>query len=318
MYTVDEILNGRFINEDEFTTMELLQIIIAGTDEGDCQELVALAKELLPPLQISFSGGRTSAYLCKLIKDYNIPVKFVYMDTGAEHPKTYDFIRNVNNFLNLDLICLRGRFNTPLGKGNNFEIVTPDSLKWDLSIWGEMMQKYSTPYFKGEFCTDRMKTGIFKKWQKQTFGNYPPVILGIRADEPKRLNTKNPDVIHMAYLFPDVEKQDVLEWWEDQDFNLDIPEYLGNCLFCIKKNPKKVALAIKAEPEMYEEFSKALKCPMIRPAPNGRQQDIMYRGHLSLDGIAYLYGTEDENELKIRAGMEKDTNLCSESCEIQF
>jgi len=40
---------------------------------------------------VSFSGGRTSAYLCSLIKGLHPDAVFVFMDTGAEHPETYDF-----------------------------------------------------------------------------------------------------------------------------------------------------------------------------------------------------------------------------------
>jgi 3'-phosphoadenosine 5'-phosphosulfate sulfotransferase (PAPS reductase)/FAD synthetase len=44
---------------------------------------------------VSFSGGRTSAYLCKIMIDKfgKDNVDFIYMDTGAEHPKTYEFIK---------------------------------------------------------------------------------------------------------------------------------------------------------------------------------------------------------------------------------
>ena len=45
----------------------------------------------------SFSGGRTSAYLCKLLleKFGKDNVEFVFMDTGAEHPETYSFIKKM-------------------------------------------------------------------------------------------------------------------------------------------------------------------------------------------------------------------------------
>nr|WP_118090153.1 phosphoadenosine phosphosulfate reductase family protein [Vibrio cholerae] len=314
-YCFEDVLNNRNLHDHEFTLLEKLQLLISAVDQGYEAAELYIREVLLPDvIRVNFSGGRTSAYLCMLIKKYNLPVVFVYMDTGAEHPKTYDFIKQVDKFLDLNLTVIQGVFDTPLGKGNNYKTVHVESLKWDLSIWQGMMQKYSTPYFKGEFCTDRMKTGIVKAWDRNVYGTDLPCILGIRADEPRRLKLQN-NIIHMGHLFPEVEKQDILDWWEEQPFNLEIPEHLGNCVFCIKKNPKKVALAIKDEPELYREFSELLRCPLIRKAPNERQQDIMYRGHLGLDGIAYLYATEDREELKDRIGKEIDTNNCSESCE---
>ena len=91
---------------------------------------------------VSFSGGRTSAYLCYLMKEkFGDEVDFVYMDTGAEHPKTYDFIRKVNDEFKLNLTCLRTDFSSPLGAGNGFTVVDIDSIAPDLKPFSEMMAK---------------------------------------------------------------------------------------------------------------------------------------------------------------------------------
>ena len=55
---------------------------------------------------VSFSGGRTSAYLCSLIKKLHHDAVFVFMDTGAEHPQTYEFIKQCNDYFGLNLVCL--------------------------------------------------------------------------------------------------------------------------------------------------------------------------------------------------------------------
>lgn len=139
---------------------------------------------------VSFSGGETSAYLCKAMIDKfgRENVDFVFMDTGAEHPKTYEFIKNVNNHFNLNLTCLRGDFSLPIGSGVGFRVVHIDDCKPDLKPYKEMMSKYGVPYIGGMFCTDRMKLRVFRKYcdDKYGKGNYE-TWLGIRADEPARL-----------------------------------------------------------------------------------------------------------------------------------
>ena len=139
---------------------------------------------------VSFSGGRTSAYLCKIMIETfgRDNVDFIYMDTGAEHQKTYDFIRNVNREFGLDLVCLRGDFTRPLGAGVGYSIVDIDSLKPDLLPFTSMISKYGVPYIGGMFCTDRMKLKPFKKYCDHTYGkkNYE-TWLGIRFDEPSRI-----------------------------------------------------------------------------------------------------------------------------------
>lgn len=70
---------------------------------------------------VSFSGGRTSAYLVHLMEQRRKAgedVRYVFMDTGAEHPGTYKFIREVVSNWGIDLICLRVDVNPELGKGN--------------------------------------------------------------------------------------------------------------------------------------------------------------------------------------------------------
>ena len=69
---------------------------------------------------VSFSGGRTSAYMVWLFQQKslreNINVEFVYCDTGAEHPATYKFIKDVVKHYDINLTCLRCLINPEKGK----------------------------------------------------------------------------------------------------------------------------------------------------------------------------------------------------------
>ena len=111
---------------------------------------------------VSFSGGRTSAYLCYLMKKKYQNVDFVYCDTGAEHPKTYEFLRKCNEYFDLNLTCIRVDISPELGKGNSYKEVDIKDCKQDLQPFKDMMRKYGTPYIHGAFCTDRMKTDPYK------------------------------------------------------------------------------------------------------------------------------------------------------------
>ena len=114
----------------------------------------------------SFSGGRTSAYLCKLLleKFGKDNVEVVFMDTGAEHPETYSFIKKCNKHFNLDLKCLRAKFDDKLGVGTTYTLVDINDINCDFIHFNQMMRKYGVPYIGGMFCTDRLKTTPFKKY----------------------------------------------------------------------------------------------------------------------------------------------------------
>jgi hypothetical protein len=264
---------------------------------------------------VSFSGGRTSAFLVYLMKQRDPDCKFIYCDTGAEHPKTYAFIRDVVREFNIDLICLRAKFSEQMGVGATYQVVSLDSIAPDLVPWREMMAKYSTPYLGGANCTRDMKTTPFKKYCDQTFGrNQYTIWLGIRSDEPKRLREKE-GIRYLAEI-DESDKEDILSFWRGQSFDLDLPEYLGNCVFCIKKGANKIALAQRVEPEMASDFIAAIESDAVKDTRSS-PKELMYRGHHSLRSIIKLYDGVSNEEIAstIKSLHQYDSGSCSESCE---
>lgn len=158
---------------------------------------------------VSFSGGRTSAYLLHLIKSADPWAQFVFMDTGAEHPETYRFVRSVVEQWGVNLACLRVMPVMIDGVGSDYEIIPYNQCTQDLIPWQRMLQKYGHPYVGGAFCTDRMKTVPFTRYCEDNFsrGNYKAWI-GIRQDEPARLWG---DAAYQALLLTGLEPQQASE-----------------------------------------------------------------------------------------------------------
>lgn len=268
---------------------------------------------------VSFSGGRTSAYLVHLMKERNPEAKFIFMDTGAEHPKTYEFVRNVVKHFGIDLVCLRVDINPELGKANSYRVVGLDEIGPDLQPWRAMLAKYGTPYNPGgAFCTDRMKLVPFTKYCQEHYGrgNYT-TWLGIREDEPRRLNERQ-GIRYLAEI-SDFDKLDVLDWWRGQPFDLGIDEWLGNCVFCIKKGVNKVALAAKDEPRLADEFWSLLRESTVRTVESRTADPLqMYRGRSDFGQVIAMFAEVDRDELanSLRQAKRMDTGSCSESCEV--
>lgn len=326
---------------------------------------------------VSFSGGRTSAYLVHLMekrRKQGEDVRYVFMDTGAEHPGTYQFIREVVKNWGIELICLRVDVNPELGKGNSYKVLSIDDIGPDLQPWVDITKKYGTPYFGGAFCTRTMKIEVCNNFCKDNFDNHVSW-LGMRIDEPARiwgedifrmmrkmgfdnymmgglfremveistmekmvemleprflLDTKTAGKIakriidirktkqrFMAEL-TDFEKEDVLSWWRQQPFDLQIPEHLGNCVFCIKKGLNKVALAMRDEPEMLAQFRAVISSPDVRVVERRQQENkIMYRKGQSLDGIEAIYADYERDDIAgtVRSSGGYESGSCSESCE---
>ncbi len=331
---------------------------------------------------VSFSGGRTSAYLVYLIEsmrksgEWSEPVEYIFMDTGAEHPKTYEFIKKCVEHFGIDLTCLQPDFNQPVGDGFNSKVVPVDQIKYDLKegAFIGLMKKYGVPTVAKAFCTSRMKSDACRKYcaEKYGKGNYT-TLLGIRYDEPARLvgmsdyatlkraglsdiyiaeqfsrayneascdnklikksaSEKRENGFNYLATISDFEKDDVLEFWSEMPFNLEIDEHLGNCVFCIKKSIKKIALAARDEPELAADWISAIEAGSDRlNNPIEKKTDglfvetytqhikkgVMYRGSNTMESIIAKFALHSREEIydSIRSMKRKESGGCTESCE---
>lgn len=241
------------------------------------------------------------------------------MDTGAEHPKTYDFIRQVNAHFGLDLTCLRCDSSAPLGKGVTPYEVSIDDIGPDLIPYRDLCEKYGTPTVKTPWCTSRLKEIVHDKWCNQEFGRNKHVTwIGVRADEPDRLGYMGASPLK-RYLaeIDDADKRDVLDYWREMPFDLEIPEWLGNCVFCVKKSQAKLAMAAREEPAMLAEWVAMLRSAPDRTKRNGDTSEHVYRGRRTLLQVIAEYDDVPTDMLRRRIRSSRnDPNTCSESCEV--
>ena len=261
---------------------------------------------------ISFSGGRTSAYLLSLFTSNNDAV-FIFCDTGAEHPNTYTFIKQCVKHFNIELVCLKAVVNKERGVGVTYKVVDVDSIGWDLSMFSDISKKYGAPFNpSGAHCTQHLKTVPFYKYCDEKFGkgNYT-TWLGIRVDELRRLKPKK-GVKYLAEL-SQMDKNGILGYWRDMPFDLNLDEWLGNCVFCIKKPVNRVALATLSEPELAREFSQML----INSDSNEKLKGAIYRGKVTLDGVAKLFdGVNAESIIKTTRLRRECGTGQGDSCEV--
>lgn len=290
---------------------------------------------------VNFSGGRTSAYMVWLFeqrrKNGGPSPEYIFCDTGAEHPATYRFINEVVDRWGINLTCLRTVVHMERGVGCTYRVVPLSECKQDLVPFRDYIAKYGTPSPGAARCTNEMKTVPCDKYCNDKYGRGGYVKwLGIRADEPHRIRTVRSQLDLFSHAAPikaelrplrylgeidDSDKQDVNDFWEEQDFNLELTEERGNCVFCIKKATTKIALAARREPEMAEAFHALLSSPDVYPHPAkfkaGLRNEQVYRGHLDLPGVmkSFIEMPEDELARRIELGRAYDTGNCSESCE---
>jgi hypothetical protein len=157
--------------------------------------------------------------------------------------------------------------------------------------------------------------------------------LGIRSDEPKRLNWESKRKNNLVYFaeFLNVTKTDVNKFWAEQLFDLNLKSFEGNCDLCWKKGLRKLMTIVKDKPELadwwremeqkYFEFTPEKRIHKAKPPYR------FYRDNMTIDEIieeSKLPFKEAVDESKIIATGKQmslfdnylDSNYgCVESCE---
>ena len=218
---------------------------------------------------ISFSGGRTSAYMTKLLLDtwsdrYEFIVTFA--NTGLEHPKTLEFINNCDKVFGFNTVWLEAVVQHDKRLAPTHKIVTFDTAARKGEPFEEVIKKYGIPNQKFPGCTRDLKLSPIKSYLKSLGIDEHKIrtAIGIRTDETRRVNPKVAEARTLEYPLINVwpsDKQDVLDWWEDQIFDLGIDEFEGNCLGCWKNHLKSISCRLSVT-RLFTIFTNAWKQSM--------------------------------------------------------
>ena len=219
---------------------------------------------LLPDgnVQISFSGGRTSAYMLHeiLVANDGLPDNAVvtFANTGREMPETLDFVHDCATQWDIPIVWLE--YDRPDGKAG-YKVVGENSASRNGEPFEILInQKKYLPNIAARFCTTELKILPMKRdltnelgWKQWT------ACVGIRADEHHRAKTDSKD--RWTYWYPlldaGVSKLDVNKFWSDSWFDLKLDNAAGstpkgNCDFCFLKSEATLAAMAKQHPERAE------------------------------------------------------------------
>lgn len=189
-------------------------------------------------IQVSFSGGRSSAMMAKILLDNyeRDQLIFMFANTGREMPQTLDFVYECDIRWKLKTVWIE------YDKETKFRVVNRDTASVDGRPFSDLIDKRKyLPNRVARFCTSDLKVNPMKWYLKSVGVNSWTCALGIRHDEPnryRRLKASTTDYIFPLYDFK-VTKADVYEFWKGQEFDLAIPSEHSNCDFCFMKGLAK-------------------------------------------------------------------------------
>lgn len=289
-------------------------------------------------LVISFSGGRTSGYMTWRIlqewRDRYDDIVVLFANTGCEHEKTLEFVKNCDEHFGFNTVWLEAVTNPEKGKGVTHKVVSYETASRNGEPFEAHVKKNGIPTVRSPKCTDRLKAGAMRAYVRDVLGHkrrdYNQCV-GIRADEIDRMSE---EAMAEGVIYPLVKwgitKQQVLDWWASQAFDLDLIEYLGNCVTCFKKSDRKLFTIAKDNPEafgLFDRFEREHgKCgPWF--AATGEELKFFRKHRSAQDIIAsskepFTPWTPTTAQQQIGMFSLDEMDLpnggCSESCEVEY
>lgn len=214
------------------------------------------------PTCISFSGGRTSAYMLWRVLQSNggLPdeAKVCFANTGKEEEATLQFVDRCSQEWGVPITWLEYRdpalfeqvtFATASRKGEPFEAVIRQRGGY-------------LPNRVARYCSSEMKTRTMHRYLKSLGWEEWDTFIGIRADEPRRVSKfrANPhpeykgEEVHMPLAIEQVGSHDIADFWKASAFDLELPNINGktmhgNCDLCYLKPTAQVVSLITEKPE---------------------------------------------------------------------
>lgn len=217
-------------------------------------------------LAISFSGGRTSAYMLWFLfheweerDEWDKIVTFA--NTGAESEETLFFVDECSQEWNIPIVWIEakckdenGNLFSEKGWSVSHKIVTYETASRKGEPFEEMISVLGIPRTQEPHCTRQLKVYPMQSYIKSIGWSDHYTAIGIRFDEMRRINPnrqKEKLLYPLAEIKP-VTKSMVSEWWQKQTFDLRTHPDEGNCVNCWKKDFPRLARNMIRNPKSFE------------------------------------------------------------------
>ena len=210
---------------------------------------------IVEPTVISFSGGRTSAYMLwrVLQSNHGLPDDAIvcFANTGKEHPATLDFVRDCERHWGVEIHWLEYTTEEPRFKRVDYETASRNGEPFEALI----LRKKYLPNPVTRFCTEEMKVKTIDRYLKSLGREGSTTMVGIRADEPRRVAKLRARGLLVPLVDAGVNQAAVQEFWKQSWFDLKLTfrdgiTALGNCDLCFLKGPNQIMSMIRENPNL--------------------------------------------------------------------
>lgn len=225
-------------------------------------------------LFLSFSMGKSSAVMVEKVLDecmrglrsYN-EIVIICANTGLEHPRSLEFGEKCHEYwlrkFGIGITLVESVVHFEYRKGTTHKVVDFNSAHVGGELMENVIKKFGIPNKYYMHCTRELKERAMYsyvksvlKWKSGSFD----VAIGIRTDEPKRINGVDkdfrklkPGTMGATLIYPlaqlKIDREQVFNHCLSMPFQLQIPEHMGNCIGCHKKSDQKLCTVLSDDPK---------------------------------------------------------------------
>jgi 3''-phosphoadenosine 5''-phosphosulfate sulfotransferase (PAPS reductase)/FAD synthetase and related enzymes len=291
-------------------------------------------------LLISFSGGRTSAYMTHWLlqnKAQRYEMMVVFANTGKEREETLQFIDDCDRILGFKVHWVEAITSLMPGVGVSAKKVNFLSASRNGEPFEAFIQKHGIPNQGGPKCSRELKAYAIRAYARSLGWKKYYTAIGIRHDERHRINLKTAKKERLIYPLAQwlkATRSDINLFWSHQNFDLQLKSYEGNCDLCWKKSRRKLITILRENPNLADwwrdmENKYGTLIPYrSKGNPNFRPPIRFYRDFMSIDDLlqeaAFDHpGATDESKIidpykqlpLFDPCLDSETGSCSDSCE---
>ena len=202
---------------------------------------------------ISFSGGRSSAYMTdRLLREgWKGQVVICFANTGKEASQTLDFVHACELHWHTKVHWLEY---DPVSR---FRAVGYETASRNGEPFAALIdrRKY-LPNVVQRFCTQDLKVRVIKRFMMSLGHEHWINAIGIRYDEPARwsktraIGERERWETWLPLVDWRITKPMVLDFWRGMPFDLRLEHYKGNCDLCFLKGRNKMRRLLLEDPGM--------------------------------------------------------------------
>lgn len=207
----------------------------------------------------SVSAGYSSVMMAIKMREWYPKAEIINImaNTSIEREESLIFMDQCDKYYDLNLVWVEADIIQQRNVGTSFIVKEFETLTRDGSIFESGIIKYGIPSRVNKWCNRELKLAPIHSYLKSinwgNFGKDYYTAIGIRIDEIDRISV-NKEIYKILYplIEKNISQKERNKFWSNQEINISIPAYLGNCKFCQEKSLRKLMTEYTLDPSSME------------------------------------------------------------------